>query len=250
MTEADVFGHNQAGQRSLALSIAALLAGILHFAIFFSANGSQANVKDEPVHRAVVINLVSLPDSASQIQAGATVPEVATQNDILSSTSSEKKVEANSDLPHARKIVAKAMPDKEKSGKKKQKLPDRSNSKPITNSGQTRQAQSVSESASAGVMQNHTGVTSDPVPFEQSLNRKPPYPEIARQRGQEGKVILLARIDRTGHLTGIDVIRSSGYLILDEAAVKAVRKWRFKPATRAGMAIEGTVAIPVDFRLR
>jgi periplasmic protein TonB len=49
------------------------------------------------------------------------------------------------------------------------------------------------------------------------------YPNSARMNGQEGKVILQAVIRSDGHLADVFVQKSSGYSVLDEAAIEAVK---------------------------
>lgn len=251
MTEIDFFVHNQDGKRNIVLATATSMAVILHLAIIFSVNFGQTNLANSgSVHKSVVINLVSLQNSSLDMQVDGRLPEAETQKEALLQTVNEKIVDTNVDLSPARKVAGHAMPDKEKRGKKKQKIPGSTNSKRSANSGKSKQVLAMSEAVQSANTKNYAGQDAAPVPLEATWNRRPAYPEIARQRGQEGMIILLARIDKNGILTGLDVSRSSGYPMLDEAAINAVRKWRFKPATMAGAAVEGTVAIPVDFRLK
>lgn len=79
---------------------------------------------------------------------------------------------------------------------------------------------------------------------------KPAYPPLARQRGQEGEAIIRVRVDASGQVVAIFVEKSSGYPLLDDAALKGVTHWRFEPATRNGMAVADEVLVPVLFRLR
>ena len=88
-----------------------------------------------------------------------------------------------------------------------------------------------------------------PAPLAAHANPKPTYPELARKRGQEGLVRLLAHIDEQGKLTELAVAESSGFSLLDEAALKTVRRWRFTLALRAGTPVKGTVIIPIEFVL-
>ena len=81
-------------------------------------------------------------------------------------------------------------------------------------------------------------------------NPKPVYPDLARRRGQEGVVYLLAQVDEQGALMELAVERSSGYPLLDAAAMKAVKTWRFRPGARDGRPERGSVRIPIYFRLR
>ncbi|HOO89833.1 MAG TPA: energy transducer TonB [Syntrophales bacterium] len=80
-------------------------------------------------------------------------------------------------------------------------------------------------------------------------NPPPKYPAIARRRGYEGRVLLSAMISTDGTVVELTVKESSGHLILDRAAVKAVETWKFDPATRMGFPIPLSVDVPVRFVL-
>ncbi len=79
---------------------------------------------------------------------------------------------------------------------------------------------------------------------------RPIYPEVARSRGWEGTVTLLVDVDAEGMPVQARVAKSSGHEPLDQAALKALLRWRFAPAVRNGMSVAGQVTVPVDFRLR
>lgn len=81
-------------------------------------------------------------------------------------------------------------------------------------------------------------------------NRKPSYPLVARRRGMEGTVVLLVDVSETGQPMAVTVKRKSGFSVLDHAAVKAVRGWRFLPARRFGMAVRAAVEVPISFKLK
>lgn len=81
-------------------------------------------------------------------------------------------------------------------------------------------------------------------------NPAPRYPLKARQAGWQGVVILTASVDRQGNPVQVAVERSSGYDILDQSALKAVKGWRFQPAKLGTLAVESTVKIPVRFDLK
>jgi protein TonB len=78
----------------------------------------------------------------------------------------------------------------------------------------------------------------------------PPYPRRARLLGQEGTVVVRARLNGSGKVLEIRTIRSSGYPLLDEAAAKSVAKWEFVPARRGGRSVEAWVQVPVQFVLK
>ena len=83
------------------------------------------------------------------------------------------------------------------------------------------------------------------------LNNPPPkYPNESRRRHEEGVVLIFASIDSSGRVESLDISKSSGFSLLDEAAVSAVKNWKFKPARFAGISIDSNVEIPVRFSLR
>jgi len=80
-----------------------------------------------------------------------------------------------------------------------------------------------------------------------TMNNPPPvYPMESRRRHEQGVVRLRVIITPEGRVKDISVARSSGFDRLDKAALDAVRKWRFRPGTQAGLPVEavGTLAIP------
>ncbi|HWQ60672.1 MAG TPA: energy transducer TonB [Negativicutes bacterium] len=81
---------------------------------------------------------------------------------------------------------------------------------------------------------------------------EPVYPERARQSGLEGTVVLKIQIMENGLPGHVSVYSSSGHDILDDAAVTAVRQWRFIPARvrDTGRAVACYTTMPVTFRLR
>ena len=76
-----------------------------------------------------------------------------------------------------------------------------------------------------------------------------PYPKLARRRGQEGTVWLNVQVDTAGGVSDIQVLESSGFSQLDQAALKTVRRWHFIAARRDGQAEVSYVKIPVKFQL-
>jgi TonB family protein len=64
----------------------------------------------------------------------------------------------------------------------------------------------------------------------------PEYPLEARQRHATGAGIFVLRVQvKSGRVKEVEVARSTGHAILDAAAVKALKKWRFKPGAPLGL---------------
>lgn len=81
-------------------------------------------------------------------------------------------------------------------------------------------------------------------------NPKPRYPRAAKKRGMEGMVMINVRVSREGHPVETLIHTSSGYGVLDRAALKAVRNWRFEAARRGTTRVEGEVLVPIHFELK
>lgn len=80
-------------------------------------------------------------------------------------------------------------------------------------------------------------------------NRPPDYPMLARRRGWEGRVSVGVSVDAGGRVLVTRLVRSSGYALLDEAALDAVATWRFLPARAGGLACGGETVVTVGFTL-
>lgn len=80
-------------------------------------------------------------------------------------------------------------------------------------------------------------------------NDRPIYPRLARLKGYEGTVLLGVEVGADGRVGALVVKESSNYPILDEAALKAVRKWLFSPAKRGGRPVASHVLVPIRFKL-
>lgn len=82
-----------------------------------------------------------------------------------------------------------------------------------------------------------------------ATNPPPPYPEVARRLGYEGRVVLRVTVSNEGGATDAALLRGSGHAVLDGAARDAVLRWRFEPALRRGRPVEGALDVGIRFRL-
>ncbi|MEW6764041.1 MAG: energy transducer TonB [Pseudomonadota bacterium] len=80
-------------------------------------------------------------------------------------------------------------------------------------------------------------------------NPAPAYPPLSRRLGEEGRVVVRAQVGPDGLPQAVDVRTSSGSARLDEAALKAVRQWKFIPARRGEAVVSSWVLIPFSFTL-
>ncbi len=75
------------------------------------------------------------------------------------------------------------------------------------------------------------------------------YPQQSLIKREQGTVLLRVLVNAHGAPEQVEVQRSSGSRHLDRAAIDAVKRWRFRPGTRNGVATAGWVVVPIDFRL-
>ncbi len=76
----------------------------------------------------------------------------------------------------------------------------------------------------------------------------PQYPDLAREARIQGIVILKTLIDDQGNVADIEVLKSL-LMGLSEAAVDAVKQWKFRPATVDGTPVPANHNVTVNFRL-
>ena len=82
-----------------------------------------------------------------------------------------------------------------------------------------------------------------------SRTSRPHYPESARRKGNEGTAHIKLSVDANGRVVSASVSRSSGFAVLDSSALKAAKRWRFKPATSGGRPTSTQIIVPIRFKL-
>ncbi len=85
-------------------------------------------------------------------------------------------------------------------------------------------------------------------PPKTKISRKPEYPKNARRAEKEGTVILLATITKDGVAKNIRKLTNLGFGF-EEAAIAALKRFKFMPAKKNGVEIEFDVKIPFEFKL-
>jgi TonB family protein len=92
---------------------------------------------------------------------------------------------------------------------------------------------------------------SDVVPPQPVYDPRPAYPPWAERRRVTGAVVLDVLVDENGAVQDVKVLRGvKPDFGLDAAAVAAVRKWRYKPATKAGVRVKIKISVTVAFKLQ
>ncbi|MEC4724998.1 TonB family protein [Shewanella sp. D64] len=111
---------------------------------------------------------------------------------------------------------------------------------PTTDQQQQREIQTKQGVAQTNIMLNRPTFSSPP--------SQPIYPKLARKRGFEGTVTVEVMFNQIGEQLSLTLIDSSGFSLLDKAALNAVEKWQFSaPSPQTAYAY--TVRVPVKFAL-
>ncbi len=78
----------------------------------------------------------------------------------------------------------------------------------------------------------------------------PKYPEVAQEAGIEGTVHVQVFVDKKGRVQKVNILKGIPNTGLDEAAVEAIRKTRFKPAKQRERPVGVWITFPVVFKLK
>lgn len=208
-------------QNKTAHFAAMTIAVLLHLMIFLWLNKkTQPTVLQQSIH-------VTMVAPTSKVKKKP-VTKQEPKKEIITSRSKDKKPK-----------IAKEEPVKEeKEEPKKQEKQDQELE--LETSGKIDQKATAQESAQV-----------DPVFNAAYLNNTPPiYPSSARRKGVEGRVMLEVLVTREGKAKNVQIAQSSGYSILDRSAIKAVKQWSFVPAYKGLVAVEASVLVPIEFKLK
>ena len=75
----------------------------------------------------------------------------------------------------------------------------------------------------------------------------PVYPEAARKRGIEGWVELAFTVTPNGTVDDVEVRNASPANVFDDAAMRAIRQWRFEPVERNGENVSQRAMVRLKF---
>ena len=92
-------------------------------------------------------------------------------------------------------------------------------------------------------------VAAEPLP-NAMRDFQPPYPSQLLRTGVEGKAVVRVLIGTDGRVKQVAIISADDPLFGDATERQALRKWRFRPATRDGAAVESWKQMTVRFEIR
>ena len=110
-----------------------------------------------------------------------------------------------------------------------------------------------------GGRQRHTGVPQEGESGQGGIvyarpkykeNPLPHYPKVAKRRGYEGRTLLMVKVLENGRPGEIEIKESSGFKVLDTAALHSVRGWTFVPGTINGEKTQQWIKVPIRFVLK
>jgi TonB family protein len=77
----------------------------------------------------------------------------------------------------------------------------------------------------------------------------PIYPDLSRQAGIEGTVLLCVLVGEDGKVLSVSILRSDVTKAMEEAAIAAAQKFQFRPAKQRTVPVKARMAIPIVFKL-
>ena len=154
----------------------------------------------------------------------------------------------------------KPQPESKKAPPVKEKLPDLGEIERLIKSNSVKQVskrvkyqpdqQTAHTVASAMIMPSAGSASArDNFPISDLHNPSPEYPEMPIFLGYQGNAIVRIKVSVKGISQGVEILRSSGHKILDDAVTKALKKWRFTPSKSGNASMANSVVISVIYIL-
>jgi protein TonB len=238
---------------------------------------------EEPKQRQIAVKLVRMPALTAHAEAGkieehigpAPAFEESKTGQAFKAEEDEKEISNNNakkDTTAKAKNTSKTLGKNQKEVKKlenavKPKTSEPENTKPATQpKGESRTdsaQEGTASSKQAVVPQEDANGTPSPAPSSINNNSptlqggarlyaqsdvvkqvKPVYPLASRRRGEEGTVLFEVKVNPSGAVEEVRIVESSGYPLLDQAAARALKEWRFRECS-------GPIfLVPVQFQLQ
>lgn len=207
-------------------------------------------------HVAVVVALDHPETSSRTIHMGSIQAPVALSFATVSQPQVEEPVVAAVAEPAKPEVVEKppqkARPVLKKEPKPKKPEPVKEKPKPVAKKPKPVEPEKPAMERSVTELSQSPGLSNEPVMVTEPAIRnwvEPRYPRLAQRRNQQGSVMLDVIVDERGNPITVDVLESSGYPVLDKAAIDAVKRWSFEPEQRNQQFVRSRVHIPVVFEI-
>lgn len=222
------------------LMLSAILAMTAHIGLLFNAGRPIANVVADQVSSVMQFNLISVARSElftpKQVQAVEPVKSALPSPSVMKKKSQQAKIKK----PVMRKTTVE---EPVKTEKKDGLVHSEIAVKPTP--GARTQPQKIKATSVA----RNKNVVFPQKPRFKSLPPPPVYPRRARLRGQQGTSLIHARLDAKGEVIKTRLAKSSGFSLLDKAALKAIHGWDFMPGVDTTGNTQVWVEVPVQFIL-
>ncbi len=82
------------------------------------------------------------------------------------------------------------------------------------------------------------------------VRMQPQYPMRAKRMGLEGFVSLRVYVDTLGLVERVEVLEADPKWVFEREAIRAVKRWKFKPKTLNGTAIKHSGTLRLDFKMK
>ncbi len=158
--------------------------------------------------------------------------------------------------PKAEPEPQKPQPKPKKPRLKPQTKPTQKTPPPVAKAAAAAPVQAPSKALSQKAASSSPAKTAEPTTQLPSAdaaglnNKAPVYPMLSRKRKEQGTVWLLLLVSKEGMVTELKLKKTSGFDRLDQAALQAVKKWKFQPAHKQGQAIDYWYELPLKFSLQ
>jgi protein TonB len=221
--------------------VSLIIHGVIFVIVTFAGSGHTINInipakRDELALQIVTESESIVPVVAKQSSLPAT-PTTTSIEPVLIEPMASPTIETQQSAP------AEVIPDKPPFVSKmiSEKEPQASSGLDAPVGDQKTNALSISFPARYGESKcSPPGYVSNPQPI---------YPKEALNRKQEGLVVLNVLVTYEGKAESVKMLHSSGYILLDEAAIRAVKQWRFTPARTGSTPVSAEVELPIRFKL-
>ena len=231
--------------------IALSLSIVIHFfvIIFFAIK----NISNKPTTSMTVVNLVENIPSKKLYDIDKNIDVDVKENKLFNANQNNKNLTklnnksfSQNDHTNNRTFERKLVDDKKikNSFSQKKQLLDHSDSQ---KNKRHQEELSLKKKSSNSIPENSKSSAKYKIGTIQ--NPHPEYPMIARKKGWQGKLLLNVHVSKDGNVININVVKTSGFEILDKISVKTIRDWKFTPARIGGKNVEDSLNIPVSFKL-